>query len=102
MTERTQWTDPALNREFERVYKSINGTPAKMVRLEEGQKALANIVQDLREDHERDTAAVTVELQALRSEIKGEKWTRTQVISAVAVLASFIGSFAAAAAVIFG
>jgi hypothetical protein len=84
--DRTQWTDPALNREFERVYKQINGTPEKMVRLEEATKALANVVQDLREDVERQQTP---------------GWTRAEKIGTVAVFVSLLGSAAAGAAVIF-
>ena len=95
MTERTQWTDPAINREFERVYKSINGTPQKMVRLEEAMKTLSIVVQDLREDHEKDMAEI-------KAELSGSKWSRTQTIGALGVLTSFIAAGAAVAAVIFG
>lgn len=86
MTERTQWTDPALNREFERVYKSINGTPEKMVRLEEAMKALSNVVQDLRED---------VEAQ------QKPGWTRSEKIGAAAVFAALVGTAVSGAAVFF-
>jgi predicted nucleic acid-binding Zn-ribbon protein len=93
--ERTQWTDPALNREFERVYKQINGTPEKMVRLEEAMKTLSHVVHEYQEEQER-------ELAEIHKELKGSEWSRTQIIGAWATLASFVAAGAAVASVVFG
>ncbi len=90
LDERTEWTDLALDREFIRVYKQINGTPERMVRLEEAIKVLGNQMQDLVEENEK-----------LRKEIRGVEWTRTQIIGALGVLAAFAGSAAAVASVVF-
>jgi hypothetical protein len=93
--DRTQWTDPALSREFDRVYTQINGTPARMARVEEAVKTLGNVMQDLKEEHERDMAEI-------RKELKGSEWSRTQIIGAWATLASFVAAGAAVASVVFG
>jgi predicted nucleic acid-binding Zn-ribbon protein len=93
--DRTQWTDPALNREFERVYKQINGTPEKMVRLEEAMKTLSHVVHEYQEEQER-------ELGEIRKELKGSEWSRSQIIGAWGVVVSFFGVGVAAASVIFG
>jgi predicted nucleic acid-binding Zn-ribbon protein len=93
--ERTQWTDPALNREIDRIYKQINGTPERMGRLEDAFTVVANQVQDLREEHEKDMAEI-------RRELKGSEWSRTQIIGAFATLASFVAAGAAVASVVFG
>jgi predicted nucleic acid-binding Zn-ribbon protein len=93
--DRTQWTDPALNREIDRIYKQINGTPERMGRLEDAFTVVANQVQDLREEHEKDMAEI-------RRELKGSEWSRTQIIGAFATLASFVAAGAAVASVVFG
>jgi predicted nucleic acid-binding Zn-ribbon protein len=93
--DRTQWTDPALNREIDRIYKQINGTPERMGRLEDAFTVVANQVQDLREEHEKDMAEI-------RRELKGAEWSRSQIIGAAGVVVSLLGVGTAVAAVIFG
>jgi hypothetical protein len=93
--ERMQWTDPALDRQFDRIDKQINGTPARMARVEEALKTVGHVVQDLKEEHERDMAEI-------RKELKGSEWSRTQIIGAWATLASFVAAGAAVASVVFG
>jgi hypothetical protein len=95
--ERTEWNDARLEAEFLRVYKQINGTPAKMVRMEEAMKALSNVVQDLRVDHEQDMRAITEEIKSQRK----PGWTRTEKISVGAVVVALLGVAASGAAVIF-
>lgn len=91
MNERTAWPDTALDREFQRVYRTINGLPRDVVRLEEAVKALGGQVQELVNENEQ-----------LRAELRGDRWSRSQIIGAIAVVVSFAGSTAATLAVLLG
>jgi hypothetical protein len=79
VTERTTWTDPALDREFVRVYKQINGTPERMALQEQALKMLGGQVRDL-----------VHEVEGLRKELhranEVQPWTRGQRIAAAAVV----------------
>jgi hypothetical protein len=81
MTERTLWTDPALDRQFSRLEKQINGTPVRMALVEEAVKALGGQIQELVRENEE-----------LRKEIRGKEWTRPQVLVAVGLLISFLST----------
>ena len=80
MSERTAWPDVALDREFARVYKLINGTPAAVKALETSMEFFGQQMQELVHENEQ-----------LRKEIRGAEWSRSQVIGALGVLVAFLG-----------